>query len=84
MMLRSVGNPDLGQYAPVSEPTAVKGKTLRAMVQAAEEYRDEWNLGGGNWIKPEVRLDGKPVAWISYNGRVWDSPDHGSAMEIKV
>ncbi len=82
MILQSVGTPDGGQYAPVSEPKAVKGETLQAMVQAAEDYRGKWNLGGGNWIKPEVRLYGKPVAWISYNGCVWDSPKYETAREI--
>lgn len=81
MILQSVGNPDFSQYAPVSNPTAVKGSTLRAMVKAAEDYREEWNLGGGNWVDPEVRLNGKPVAWISYNGRVWDGP-YPKAKEI--
>ncbi len=85
MILQSVGNPDFGQYAPVSDPAAVKGDTLKAMVNAAEDYRDFWNLGGGNWVAPEVRLqDGTPVAWISYNGRVWDGPDScAGANEIK-
>lgn len=82
MILHSCGNPDFGQYAPVSEPAAIKGDSLKAMVQAAEEYREFWNLGSGNWVRPEVRCQGKPVAWISYNGRVWDSPKYETAREI--
>lgn len=86
MILKSVGNPDFDQYAPVSEPKAVRGDTLKAMVQAAEEYIEEWNLGGGNWSETEIRtLDGKTVAWLSYNGRLWDAnPNKGNAEEIKV
>ena len=85
MVLRSVGNPDHAQYAPVSEPRGVKGKTIRAMVRAAQEYIDEWNLGGGNWQQTEIRtLDGKSVGWISYNGRVWDSPNWKDAKEIAL
>lgn len=82
MILRSVGNPDFQQFAPISEPAAIKGDSLIAMVQAAEEYREFWNLGSGNWVRPEVRCEGKPVAWISYNGRLWDSPKFETAREI--
>lgn len=71
MILQSVGNPDYAQYAPVSEPKPVKGATLAAMVKAAEDYRAENDLGGGNWVDPEIRENGKPIATISYNGRVW-------------
>lgn len=78
MILRSVGNPDFAQYAPVSEPTAIKGRTLTAMRDAAREYIEFWNLGGGNWPETEIRTaDGRPVAWISYNGRLWDCPSSG-------
>ncbi len=82
MILQSVGNPDFQQFAPISEPAAIKGDSLKAMVQAAGEYREFWNLGSGNWVPPEVRREGKPVAWISYNGRVWDSPKREVAREI--
>jgi len=84
MMLRSVGNPDYAQYTSISEPRAVKAKTLRAMVRAVEEYIKEWDLGGGNFPTVEVRtMDGKSAAWISYNGRVWDSPND-DAKEIEL
>jgi hypothetical protein len=72
MLLRSVGNPDYGQYAPVSEPAPIKGRTLTAMAEAAREYIEFWDLGGGNWPEPEIRnTNGQPVARISYNGRLW-------------
>ena len=81
MVLSSVGNPDLGQFAPMSEPAAVKGKTLAAMVRTAEEYRDFWDLGGGNWVDPEIRTShGHRIGRISYNGRVWGM----DGSEIKV
>jgi hypothetical protein len=80
MVMRSVGNPDFGQYAPLSEPAAIKSDTLAGLVHAAEEYIEFWNLGGGNWVDPEIRENGEPVATISYNGRVWAL----DGSEIKV
>ena len=80
MILRSVGNPDFGQYAPVSEPKAVKGPTLASMIQAAEDYIEFWDIGGGNWVEPEIRdASGKPVAVMSYNRRLWDGD-----VEVKL
>lgn len=82
-LLESVGNPDFQQYSPISEPLVVRGKNLSAIVNACARYIKDWNLGGGNWVTPSVQRGGVTVAWISYNGRVWDSP-HESAKEITV
>lgn len=71
MKLRSVGNPDFGQYAPLSTPKVVRAETLREMRQACEEYIAEWDLGGGNWTDPVVTQNGKKIGRFSYNGRFW-------------
>lgn len=36
-----------------------------------EAFRDEHSLGGGNWAGGHVASDGKVVARVSYNGRIW-------------
>lgn len=71
MKLRSVGNPDFGQYAPVSEPEVVTGKSLREMREHCERYIQFWDLGGGNWVDPVVMQNGKKIGKFSYNGRLW-------------
>lgn len=71
MKLRSVGNPDFGQYAPISEPRTVRVPDLKAAVDACWVYIQEWNLGGGNFVDPKVIEDGKLIGYISYNGRFW-------------
>lgn len=71
MKLRSVGNPDFGQCAPVSEPKVVLVPDLKAAVAACEQYIAENDLGGGNWVDPKVVQDGKLIGYISYNGRFW-------------
>ena len=82
MILRSLGNPDFNEdpTEAMSAPRAVKAETLAAMVQAAEDYRDQNALGGGNWVTPVVMENGRAVATISYNGRVWAMDD----SEIKL
>lgn len=82
IVLESMGNPDFNQYAPISDPETVTRATLKEIVAAAEDYRDKWQLGGGNWPCPAITKAGRPVAWISYNGRLWDSQKFGTAKEI--
>ena len=69
--LRSVGNPDFAQYAPVSEPRKVAAGKLSEIRKACRDYIEEWDLGGGNWPDCPVRRDGKVVGYFSYNGRFW-------------
>lgn len=72
MRLRSVGNPDFSQYAPVSAPKAVTGATLAEMRSAAQTYIDEHDLGGGNWVDPVVMQGEKVIGHFSYNLRFWE------------
>lgn len=74
--LRSVGNPDFGQYAPVSDRAVIEDITLQGILKKIEEYRERWNLGGGNWVEPKIMQGKKVIGWVSYNGRVWDRPGH--------
>lgn len=72
MRLSSVGNPDHGQYAPVSNPVTVKGLTLKEMRKKADAYQRKWELGGGNWPNPEVKIGKRIVGHFSYNLRFWE------------
>jgi len=69
--LTSVGNPDFGQYAPISESETVGADTLKALWKKCEKYMEKWNMGGGNWPNPMVKEDGNPIGHFSYNGRLW-------------
>lgn len=75
MKLASVGNPDYGQYAPLSEPQTVICDTLEQCAQEARAYIETWDLGGGNWPRTFISQNGRRVARVSYNGRVWDAAD---------
>jgi hypothetical protein len=88
MTLQSVGNPDFNQYEPISEPVTVHSETIEGMRNAAAEYIDHWDLGGGNWVSPVVRDDaGNVIGHFSYNLRFWEGDGTGDwekQKEIKV
>jgi len=69
--LRSVGNPDFGQYAAISNPEEVICETLEQVRQACLDYISKWNLGSGNWPRTVIKHNGKPLCSVSYNGRLW-------------
>jgi hypothetical protein len=73
LILCSCGNPDFGQnpHAPMSEPQEVEVATVQEASEKCREYIRENSLGGGNWKGGQVLKDGKPFAYVSYNGRVW-------------
>ena len=79
---------DLGSWeAGVKIPAKlVPVRDLRAAVQAARNFIQENNLGGGNWTGGQVYNDkGEWVARISYNGRVWEPGPRGRRTpEIKL
>lgn len=69
-------NPDVaGGYwdAPV-DPRKAQHALVNSLPQAqraVRAYIERNNLGGGNWTGGELRLDGKPIGRISFNGRAW-------------
>jgi hypothetical protein len=68
----TTGNPDHGQYAPISEPHVFEAgsmEELRAMVRGYIQY---WSVGGGNWTAPPVKKNGKKIGNLSYNMRLYD------------
>lgn len=69
--LSSVGNPDFGQYAPLSPKRTVIADSLAAIAEECERYQREWELGGGNWTSPTVYRDGVAIGYFSWNLRLW-------------
>lgn len=74
--LSSCGNPDYNQNPdmalPGVEATYVPVNSLGEASSMARQYIAEHDLGGGNWSGGAVKnKQGKVVARVSYNGRVW-------------
>ena len=76
--LSSTGNPDYGQTPGRSLPGVRKRKakvgSLAEASKVCRQYIEENDLGGGNWDGGFVTQDDKVVAYVSYNGRVWQRP----------
>ena len=81
--LRSVGNPDYGQYTAISEPEVLVCASARECLEGAMRYRDEWELGGGNWHGIFIVRDGVKLAEISYNGRLWSVTDSRKELFVE-
>ena len=79
IILRSVGNPHFGQdpYQAMSPTEEIMVDTLQQAAEAARAYIERHNLGGGNFPSPCVFKGNQVVARISYNGRIWLSPEGG-------
>jgi hypothetical protein len=79
MILKSVGNPNYGQYAPISNELTITAKNIKGLIVQCSEYIDKYDLGGGNWPNPEILhpINGN-IGYISYNGRAW----HKQGSEI--
>jgi len=74
VVCKSVGNPDHRQDPdkPISPQNFYAVNTLQEASDKCSEYITEWDLGGGNWAGGDVYdVDGKIIAHVSYNGRVW-------------
>lgn len=73
--LSSCGNPDHGQFAPLSDTKLIRVATLEEASEKCLAYIAYWNLGGGNWSGGQVYDAKKQIAQISYNDRIWDMDD---------
>lgn len=74
--LSNRGNPDLGQSPTKPLPSSrCYKKACRSVLEARRvclEYIRKHQLGGGHWCGGQVtNALGRPVAHISYNGRLW-------------
>ena len=91
VVLESVGNPDFGQDPdrPMWGCTPNHAKVVKTFKEASEacvKFIDDNELGGGNWSGGLIKKNGKAIANVSYNGRVWEgttgwTPD---TKEIKI
>lgn len=81
---KSVGNPDFDQdpTSAISLPAYYPVNTLEQASQVCRQYIQDNNLGGGNWTGGNVYdVTGKIVAHVSYNGRIWESPDWSEGVK---
>ena len=76
VILNSAGTPDHGEFFDddVLSPNVEKEcGSLGECQRAAMDYRQAYELGGGNWTGGTVKKNGQEIGRISYNGRFWPS-----------
>ena len=56
-------------------------ESLKEASDGHREYIERNNLGASNCIEGEVRVNGRLIAKVSYNGRVWTAENR---IEIEV
>jgi len=93
--LSTVGNPDYGQnpdqelWGCIVRSAKVEVNSFEHASQLCRQFIEMNELGGGNWSGGDIFDDkGKRIAYVSYNGRVWNVEDgkrwHESKKEIKL
>jgi len=91
VILSSIGNPDFRQDPNQPLFGCEPCKTLP--VSSFKEARDlcvkfigDNDLGSGNWNGGQILDENeKIIAFVSYNGRVWEGSDYSKdAKEIKI
>lgn len=86
--LANVGNIDHDEnpFAPLPGTTTYKAsvQSLEEAVVVCRQYIEYNELGGGNWIGGQVTNadTGEHVAYISYNGRAWQSIQCGTEILV--
>jgi len=71
----------------IDPPTKVNLEvaTFKCASKACQAYIERNKLGAGNWTGGKIFRDGKQIAFVSYNGRVWMGTAYtGTNEEIKV
>lgn len=71
-------NPDIptGYWKPAKD--GVKQVHLQSIRDASKKclnYIKRNGLGAGNWTGGQIYQDGKQIAQVSYNGRVWEGAE---------
>lgn len=87
--LSSVGNPDLyGENPNRPKPGCARNelREVSSFKEASElcrKFIEDNDLGSGNWSGGAITENRKQIAYVSYNGRVWEGSHSSLRKEIK-
>lgn len=73
--LSSRGNPDISQnpFQTLSPEIELTVTNVEEASRLCRKYITQYNLGGGNWTGGQISENGREIARVSYNGRVWNT-----------
>jgi len=58
--------------------------TLKEASEICSAFIEKNELGGGNWTGGQVFENGKEIARVSYNGRIWEPLPFPQSKEIQI
>lgn len=82
VLLKHASNPDLNYgywEPPIDSPQDryVHVQTFREASRVCTRYIERNGLGGGNWTGGQIYNDlDQQIAYVSYNGRVWEGTEY--------
>jgi hypothetical protein len=69
--LGAISNPDMDEDNEI-EFKRVSVKSIDEAVKLVKNFISENDLGGGEFIGAQIYKNGKPIAYVSYNLKVWE------------
>ena len=69
-VLITSGNPDFQQYAPITDPEIIEVDSYDQLINRIQEWKNFWQVGGGNWMEPTVLRDEQPLGFLTYNNKL--------------
>lgn len=85
--LSAAVNPDdyqRGSVRPAITEHLVPISSFLEARQVARKFIEDNDLGGGNWDGGQIYENGKQIAYVSYNGRVWSGIQNGSTKNEEI
>jgi len=71
--LSACQNPDHAEKQNLPKPTSKVVLSYKEASEACRAFINEYDLGAGNWKGGQIFNQGNTqVAYVSYNGKVWD------------
>ena len=67
------GNPDRNE-SDWSETHTISASNITELRKAVLAFQGDNDIGGGNWGEAILHKNDLFVGYVSYNGRVWESP----------
>ena len=82
------GNIDHGQD-PTVPPYGVdivelSGHDLETLHNKVRDWIDDNDIGGGNWMNPALRANGKVIGYMSYNSCIWTSSSCTASLDTSM
>jgi len=74
------GNPDRNE-GDWQETHTISASTIQGLRKAVNDFQAQNDIGGGNWGEAVLFWKQTKMGYVSYNGRVWETPYWNTAAK---